>query len=145
MICLARDTGACGAGTETSLGSGAGLGSVLVAGLAAAFDLASDLAAGLALAAVSAPDAAAPFRFDSPRRCTLPITALRVTPPSSLAIWLADWPSLQSFLRSSTRSSLQDMVASYLKRRPVARAALIIPWSPYSNHSSVSYKASNHP
>ena len=29
-------------------------------------------------------------RPDSPRRCTLPITALRVTPPSSLAIWLAE-------------------------------------------------------
>ena len=29
-------------------------------------------------------------RPDRPRRCTLPITALRVTPPSDLAIWLAE-------------------------------------------------------
>src|SRR5689334_4280947 len=48
-------------------------------------------------------------RPESPRRCTLPITALRVMPPSSPAIWLADNPSAQSFLRSSTRSSVQDM------------------------------------
>jgi hypothetical protein len=43
---------------------------------------------------------------DSPRRCTLPITALRVTPPSSAAIALAERPSDQSFLRSSTLSSV---------------------------------------
>ncbi len=41
-------------------------------------------------------------------RCTLPITALRVTPwPSSPAIWLALNPSIQSFFKSSTRSSVQ--------------------------------------
>ena len=44
-----------------------------------------------------------------PRRCTLPITALRVTPPSSLAIWLADWPSPHIFFKVSTRSSVQDI------------------------------------
>src|SRR3569832_1839027 len=44
-----------------------------------------------------------------PSRCTLPITALRVMPPSSAAIWLADSPSDHSFLRSSTRSSVQLM------------------------------------
>src|SRR4029077_10745511 len=48
-------------------------------------------------------------RPDRPRRCTLPITALRVMPPSSAAIWLADRPSDQSFLSSSTRSSVHDM------------------------------------
>ena len=37
------------------------------------------------------------------------LTALRVTPPSSLAIWLADWPSPHIFFSVSTRSSVQDM------------------------------------
>ena len=47
-------------------------------------------------------------RPDRPRRCTLPITALRVTPPPrALAIWLADWPSSHSFLSAPTRSSVQ--------------------------------------
>jgi hypothetical protein len=46
---------------------------------------------------------------DRPRRCTLPITALRVTPPSCLAIWLADKPSSQSRLSKSTLSSVQPM------------------------------------
>ena len=50
-----------------------------------------------------------PTRFDRPRRCTLPMTALRVTLPSSLAIWLADCPSPHIFFSVSTRSSVQDM------------------------------------
>src|ERR1051326_2988831 len=45
-------------------------------------------------------------RPDSPSRCTLPMTALRVTPPSSAAIRLAESPSAHSFFRSSTRSSV---------------------------------------
>src|SRR5437879_4624965 len=49
-------------------------------------------------------------RPDNPSRCTLPITELREMPPSSAAIWLADNPSLHSFFRSSTRSSVQFMV-----------------------------------
>src|SRR5690606_41465266 len=50
-------------------------------------------------------------RPDRPRRCTLPMTALRVTPPPScLAIWLADWPSSQSFASAPTRSSVQPAV-----------------------------------
>src|SRR5271154_6370118 len=48
-------------------------------------------------------------RPDSPSRCTLPITALRVMPPSSAAIWLAERPSDHSFFNSSTRSSVHDM------------------------------------
>src|SRR5262245_10978471 len=48
-------------------------------------------------------------RPESPSRCTLPITALRVTPPSSAAIWLADNPSAHSFFSNSTRSSVQVM------------------------------------
>src|SRR5205085_3330218 len=50
-------------------------------------------------------------RPERPRRWTLPITALRVTPPSCLAIWLAERPSCQSFFRSSTRSSVQPMIS----------------------------------
>src|SRR3954470_13071218 len=46
-------------------------------------------------------------RPDRPRRCTLPMTALRVMPPSSPAIWLADRPSAHNFFRRSTRSSVQ--------------------------------------
>jgi acetylornithine/N-succinyldiaminopimelate aminotransferase len=37
------------------------------------------------------------------------MTALRVMPPNSPAIWLAESPSDQSFLRSSTRSSVHVM------------------------------------
>src|SRR5215469_11692277 len=48
-------------------------------------------------------------RPESPSRCTFPITAFRVMPPSSAAIWLAERPSDQSFFRSSTRSSVHDM------------------------------------
>ncbi len=54
-------------------------------------------------------DEGALVRPDSPRRCTLPITALRVMPPSSAAIWLAERPSDQSFLSCSTRSSVHVM------------------------------------
>src|SRR5271167_2965761 len=49
-------------------------------------------------------------RPDRPNRCTLPITALRVMPPSSAAIWLAERPSDHSFFNSSTRSSVHDML-----------------------------------
>ena len=48
-------------------------------------------------------------RPDRPSRCTLPITALRVMPPSSAAIWLADSPSAHNFFSISTRSSVQPM------------------------------------
>src|SRR5690606_41226579 len=47
-------------------------------------------------------------RAGSLRRCTLPITALRVTPsPSWPAIWLALNPSIQGFFKVATRSSVQ--------------------------------------
>src|SRR5215207_3558838 len=61
------------------------------------------------LRARGAEDDADLARPESPSRCTLPITALRVMPPSSPATWLAESPSAQSFLSSSTRSSVQDM------------------------------------
>src|ERR1700752_5142130 len=48
-------------------------------------------------------------RPDRPNRWTLPITALRVTPPSCFAIWLAERPSIHSFFRVSTRSSVQPI------------------------------------
>src|SRR5215471_1256143 len=37
------------------------------------------------------------------------MTALRVIPPSSAAIWLADRPSAHNFFRSSTLSSVQPI------------------------------------
>ena len=57
----------------------------------------------------AAPEEELLARPERPRRCTLPITALRVMPPSSPAIWLAESPSAHSFFRSSTRSSVQPM------------------------------------
>ncbi len=44
-----------------------------------------------------------------PRRCTLPMTALRVTPPSCRATWLADKPSSHSFFKVEIRSSDQSI------------------------------------
>lgn len=52
-------------------------------------------------------------RPESPSRCTLPITPLRVTPPSCLAIWLAESPSSQSFFKVLTRSSVQLITSSF--------------------------------
>jgi len=43
----------------------------------------------------------------SPRRCAFPITALRLTPPSSSAIWLAVDPPSHSFFSIAIRSSVQ--------------------------------------
>src|SRR6185312_10295826 len=57
-----------------------------------------------------------------PRRWTLPITALRVTPPRARAIWLAERPSVQSVLSCSTRSSDQFiwfMEGSFTPVKPV--------------------------
>jgi len=48
-------------------------------------------------------------RPDRPKRWTLPITALRVTPPSLVAIWLADKPSAHNFVKISTLSSVHAM------------------------------------
>src|SRR5205807_8507962 len=58
-------------------------------------------------------------RPESPSRCTLPITALRVTFPSSAAIWLAESPLSQSFLSCSTRSSdhVNTVIALFPSRR----------------------------
>src|SRR3954452_10511295 len=68
------------------------------------------LGARVALRGLAAAGAGALARPERPSLCTLPITALRVTPPpSSAAIWLALRPWFQSFFRSSTRSSVQDI------------------------------------
>src|SRR5262245_39063458 len=63
--------------------------------------------AGRALRGRGAADDGLLARPERPSRCTLPITALRVTLPSSAAIWLAESPDSQSFFNCSTRSSDQ--------------------------------------
>src|SRR5579863_5251201 len=65
-------------------------------------------------------------RPERPSRWTLPITALRVMPPSSAAIWLAERPSDQSFFKSSTRSSVHDML------NPPQRGGLKLDGIPHS-------------
>src|SRR4051812_2932769 len=84
-----------------------------------------------ALRGRAAPEEELLARPESPRRWTLPITALRVIPPSSPAIWLADSPSAHSFFRRSTRSSVQPMSVLLDQHRvesnPVVPAAL---WPP---------------
>src|SRR3546814_6159640 len=47
----------------------------------------------------------------SPSRCALPMTALRLTPPSASAIWLAVIPFSHIALSVSLRSSVQAMSA----------------------------------
>ena len=46
-------------------------------------------------------------RLESFSRWTLPITALRLTPPSSSAIWLAVEPPSHIFFKGAMRSSVQ--------------------------------------
>src|SRR6056297_3818651 len=116
MIALTRETGA-GAASAGASDLAAGFGAGLGAGFGAGLGLASAVGAGFA--SLAAPDAPEPLRLDMPSRCTLPITALRVTPPSSFAIWLADWPSAHIFFSFSTRSSLQDIQPPHIKGRPV--------------------------
>jgi hypothetical protein len=59
-------------------------------------------------------------RPERPSRWTLPITAFRVTFPSSAAIWLAESPPSQSFFSCSTRSS--DQVNTVIAFFPSHRA-----------------------
>src|SRR6056297_768244 len=143
MMALMRTGAFAGSASSPLASAGAeGLAAGFGAGLAAAFGAsASGAAAGAAFAT-----GAEPLRLDSPSRCTLPITALRVTPPSSLAIWLADWPSPHNLFNRSTRSSLHDIRGfPCIERRPgpVCPAALSSGSASYSNHSTMSYKASN--
>ena len=66
-------------------------------------------------------------RPERPKRCTLPMTALRVTPwPSWAEIWLALLPSIHSWRSRSTRSSVQDIrprlpLGASRRTRPSAR------------------------
>src|SRR5262245_28690030 len=80
-------------------------------------------------------------RPDRPRRCTLPITALRVIPPSSPAIWLAERPSDQSFFRSSTRSSVQFMVfSSSARHRKRWTESLLDAWTALGRPDGYAYQ-----
>ena len=63
--------------------------------------------AGAAFFSFSSPGLTGDGRASSPRRCALPITALRLTPPSSSAIWLAVDPPSHIFVRVAIRSSVQ--------------------------------------
>ena len=63
-------------------------------------------------------------RPERPSRWTLPITAFRVTFPSSAAIWLAESPASQSFFSCSTRSS--DQVNTVIAFFPSRRAPAIL-------------------
>src|ERR1051325_694005 len=84
-------------------------------------------------------------RPERPRRCTLPITALRVIPPSSPAIWLAESPSAHSFFRSSTRSSVQLMSVLLDQHRvesnPVVPAALWPARTPHAVETQGNYRS----
>src|SRR5690606_15362912 len=68
------------------------------------------LAAGLALGASFA--FTGEGRDLRPRRCALPITALRETPPSSSAIWLAVAPPSHILVSVAIRSSVQLIESS---------------------------------
>ena len=80
------------------LGAGAGLGARLGAAAAAG-----------AFFSFSSPRLTGEGRESRPRRCALPITALRLTPPRSSAIWLAVEPSAHIVFSRSIRSSVQLM------------------------------------
>src|SRR5204862_4683133 len=67
--------------------------------------------AGFLGASFSSPALTGDGRASRPKRCALPITALRLTPPSSSAIWLAVAPFVHIALRRSMRSSVQDIVS----------------------------------
>ena len=58
-----------------------------------------------------------------PRRCALPITALRETPPSSSAIWLAVAPPSHILVSVAMRSSVQFIRSRYLRSVPGALAS----------------------
>lgn len=68
------------------------------------------------------PDFTGDGRDCRPRRCALPITALRLTPPSSSAIWLAVMPFSHMPLSWSIRSSVQDKIHSIISYSGFASA-----------------------
>src|SRR3954454_23905953 len=78
-------------------------------------------------------------RPESPRRCTLPITALRVIPPSSPAIWLAERPSAHNFFKSSTRLSVQVCISGRFWSKNVIGLCSTLPLWPMPRAESRSY------
>src|SRR5690606_8400818 len=128
------------AGAEEEEGSATGCGAGASAATAAASAGAAPSVSGVAAtrAVVLAGSASsawsvAPARLERPRRCTLPITALRVIPPSSLAIWLALLPSAHIVRSVSTRSSVHVMGQTrsfYGEAVPRPRPGLIVSVSP---------------
>ena len=117
----------CGAGAGFASTGTAGLGcGRAVRGSSLALTLGSGLGGGGALraCAAAAGRAAASAAFTGegracrPRRCAFPITALRLTPPSSSAIWLAVMPRSHICLRWSMRSSVQDILVPLICWRP---------------------------
>src|SRR5471030_408662 len=79
--------------------------------------------AGRALRGRGAAEEGLLARPERPSRWTLPMTAFRVTLPSSAAIWLAESPPSQSFFSCSTRSSVQ--VNTVIAFFPSCRAAIL--------------------
>src|SRR5258706_8142349 len=75
--------------------------------------------AGRALRGRGAAEEGLLARPERPSRWTLPITAFRVTFPSSAAIWLAESPASKSFFNCSTRWSDQvnPVIAFFPSRR----------------------------
>src|SRR5690554_222027 len=99
----ARAAGGGGA-SSWPLGSGAegtGLGALA---LASGFASAGLRSAGAGLGSLALTGDGRALR---PRRCALPITALRDTPPSSSAIWLAVAPPSHILVSVAIRSSVQ--------------------------------------
>ena len=80
--------------------------------------------AGLAATDLSSPALTGDGRDSRPRRWALPITALRLTPPSSAAISLAVAPEVQRAFNTSIRSSVQDIGNPYLSYFASLRVAV---------------------
>src|SRR5690606_6678328 len=95
-----------------ALGWGAGAAAGLAAGAFAAGALAAFSAGAAAGDSCGSVGFTGEGRAWRPSRWALPITALRETPPSSSAIWLAVTPWLHSSFRRSMRSSVQDILLS---------------------------------
>lgn len=88
---------------------GAGLGASTSTGSGAAVATEADASAAAAAFASGSFGFTGDGRACSSRRCALPITALRLTPPRASAIWLAVWPASHIVLSVWMRSSVQDM------------------------------------
>src|SRR5690242_16845532 len=104
--------GAAGPGCDAVAAVGAAAFGVSPFGAAAAFEAAGAAAGAAFLESFSSPGFTGEGRCSRPRRWALPITALRLTPPSSSAIWLAVAPLAHMFFRRSMRSSVQDILNS---------------------------------